>query len=654
MDYAKQLRTVDYAQKKLEFKRMSIIEKASKSDNPDDLIAAATAVQKIQQAKASPGKAFFIDPLDFNANLGYKDKAYSLTYTTLKRMASTPIINAIIKTRKNQIADFAEPQADRYSTGFAIRKKAKNGVDSKMDEKDKKIANAITDFILNCGSENSWTNDDFDTFIRKIVDDSLTYDQMTFECIRNRRGKLERFVAVDASTFRMADTAFHEDYKNSFFNNRGADSWYRIPEEHRKEVNGYLPQYVQIYQNAVVNEFYPWELCFAVRNPTTSIYSNGYGVSELEELINVVTSMLWGDEYNRRFFSQGSAPKGLLRVKGGMSESALQQFKQQWQAMISGVMQSWKTPVVEADVDWIDLQRSNRDMEYSAWMEYLIKQACAIYSIDPSEIGWDISRSGGNSGLFEKSEAERIQNSKDKGLYPILKFIQRKINKYIVEQINPEFEFVFMGLNGMTIEQELDMDIKKLNAFQTLNETREKWDLPAIKETGDIVENSIFWQAQSAKQQQEMQAQQQQMGGGFGGDDQGGGEDDWGGYDDEEGGEQDEENYNPFESYADEDEEGDETSDEEETEDEEPEEDENEGNSDEEENEEEDEEPEEDESEEDEETDEEDNDEDDEDTENDESEDENEEEDNKKRKNKNPFVKAFEDFLAKEEQELNK
>lgn len=587
MNYAKQLKTVDYAQRKLEMKRMSIIEKAAKSDSPDDLIAAAEAVSKIQKASITPAKAFFIDPLDFNANLGYKDKAYSLTYTTLKRMAGTPIINAIIKTRKNQIADFAEPQADRYSTGFVIRKKAKNGVESKMDEKDKKIANAITDFILNCGSENSWTNDDFDTFIRKIVDDSLTYDQMTFECIRNRRGKLERFVATDASTFRMADSAFREDYKNAFFNNRGADAWYRQPDIRREEVNGYLPQYVQIYQNAVVNDFYPWELCFAVRNPTTSIYSNGYGVSELEELINVVTSMLWGDEYNRRFFSQGSAPKGLLRVKGGMSESALQQFKQQWQAMISGVMQSWKTPVVEADVDWIDLQKNNRDMEYSSWMEYLIKLACAIYSIDPSEIGWDISRSSGNGGLFEKSEAERIQNSKDKGLYPILKFIQRKINKYIVEQINPDFEFVFMGLNGMTIEQELEMDIKKLNSFQTLNETREKWNLPAIKEIGDIVENSIYWQAESARQQreqQEQQAQMQQQMGGYGDEEQV--EGDWG----EE--EEDNEDYNPFDAFV-EDNSGEE--------DEEP-----------------------------------------------------EEESDEEKAETNSFVKAFENFLANEEKELNK
>ena len=534
-NYADQLRAVDMAEQKLIAKRFRLIEKAAKSDNPTDMIAAAQTIEKMQHKPQDNAKAYFIDPLQFSSNLGYKDKMFSLTYTTLRRMAKTPIINSIIKTRKNQIADFAEPQADRYNTGFVIRKKAKMGIEQKMDESDKKIANAITDFIMNCGGQSSWTNDDFDTFIRKIVEDSLTFDQMTFECVRNRRGKLEYFVATDAATFRIAESAFRTDYDNQFFHRLGSGVYSDIELRNLdKAINGYYPQYVQVYQTAVVNEFYPWELCFGVRNPSTFINANGYGCSELEDLINVITALLWGDEYNRRFFSQGSAPKGLLRIKSGMNEKTLQQFKQQWQAMISGVMQSWKTPVVEADVDWIDLQKNNRDMEYTSWMEYLIKLACAIYSIDPTEIGWDISRSGGNSGLFEGSQAERLQHSKDKGLYPILKFIQRKINKYIVEQINPDFEFVFMGLNGMTIEKELEMDIKKIGSFATINEIREKWDMKRIDEIGDIIENSVFYQAYNSKKQQEMQAQQ--MGGGFGDYEESQGED---------------EDWNPFEDYED-------------------------------------------------------------------------------------------------------
>ena len=508
-DYAKQLDAINLAEAKLQAKRFRTLEKALKSDSPTDMVKANQIIAAIQnKAQTENPKSFFIDPLEFNANLGYKDKAFSLTYTTLKRMSKTPIINSIIKTRKNQVADFAEPQEDKYSTGFVIRKKHKNGVEQKMTEQDKKIAFAITDFIMKGGNAGQWGVDDFDTFIRKIVEDSLVFDQMTFEIVRNRRGKIESFLATDASTFRISDSFYEKDYDNSFFHRNGAGV-YNERNDFGPKVKGYYPAYVQVYQNAKVNEFYPWELCFGVRNPSTSIYANGYGCSELEDLINVVTSMLWGDEYNRRFFSQGSAPKGLLRIKGTNNEAALQQFKQQWQSMITGVMQGWKTPVIEADVDWIDLQKNNRDMEYSSWMEYLIKISCAIYSIDPTEIGWDISRGSGNSGLFEGSQAERLQHSKDKGLYPLLKFIQRKLNKYIVEQINPDFELVFMGLNGMTISEELDLDVKKLNSFQTINEIREKHELKPI-EGGDVIENSTFVQAKNAA---DMKAQQQQMSG---------------------------------------------------------------------------------------------------------------------------------------------
>lgn len=532
--YAKQLDAISLAEAKLKAKKFRTLEKALRSESPDDMVRASQVLQQIQPKVDQNKKSFFIDPLEFNANLGYKDKPFSLTYVTLKRMSKTPIINSIIKTRKNQVADFAEPQENKYSTGFVIRKKPKGGVEQKMDNKDNKIAFAITDFILKGGNTSQWGYDDFDTFIRKIVEDSLVYDQMTFECVRNRRGQLESFIATDAATFRIADSFFDKDYDNVFFQRHGANVW-KDRSDFGPKVHGYYPAYVQVYQNMKVNEFYPWELCFGIRNPSTSIWANGYGCSELEELINVVTSMLWSDEYNRRFFSQGSAPKGFFRVKGTNNEAALQQFKQQWQSMITGVMQSWKTPVIEADVDWIDLQKNNRDMEYSSWIEYLIKIACAVYSIDPSEIGWDISRSNGNAGLFEGSQEQRLKHSKDKGLYPLLKFLQRKLNKYIVEQINPDYELVFVGLNGLTIEEELKMDIDKVNSFMTVNEAREKYEMKPL-EGGDAPNNSAFLQNKNA---QAMAQQQAAMGGAPNG---------------EEG---NAEEQNPFDLYAEEDDEED-------------------------------------------------------------------------------------------------
>lgn len=484
------LDSISSLEQKLAVKKMMLLEKAMTGNSPGDLITAQKVLQQNDAINSGKKKSFLIDPLEFNHNFGYKDKPFSLSYATLKRMSKTPIINAILKTRKNQIADFAEPQADKYSTGFIIRKKRKLG-EAERDNTPEEWAKIeeLQNMILNCGVSSGWHTDDFETFIRKLVEDSLTYDQMTFEIVRDRSGKLYEFFATDASTFRLADSYDDDMYSG----------------DEREMVAGHYPSYVQIYQGAVKGVFYPWELCFGVRNPSTNLYNQGYGMSELEELVSTVTSMLWADEYNKRFFSQGSAPKGLLRVKGNVNEKQLQAFRQEWLSMITGVQQSWKTPIVDADIDWIDLQKSNRDMEYNSWTEYLIKLSCAIFAIDPNEIGFNISTTPGTKSLFESNNEGQLKHSKDKGLYPILKFIQRKINKFIVSQIDPDYEFCFVGLNGMTIQEELDVEVKKLANFQTVNEIRKKYSLEPV-EGGDIILNPTYSQQLMMKQQQQQQA----------------------------------------------------------------------------------------------------------------------------------------------------
>lgn len=475
-------------QAKLSIKKGLLLDEALHSTSPSAIIKAQKVMQANMEQNNGQKKSFVIDPMDFNQNFGYKDKPFSLSYQTLRKMAKTPIINAIIKTRKNQIADFAEPQADRYSTGFIIRKKRKLGEPERDNTPEEwRRIEEIQQIMLNCGVQDSWNNDDFETFIRKIIDDSLTFDQMTFEVVRDRSGALYEFFATDAATHRLADSYDDDEYDG---------------DSKREMVNGHYPSYVQLYQGNVKADYYPWELCFGIRNPSTALHCVGYGISELEELVSTVTSMLWADEYNKRFFSQGSAPKGLLRVKGQVNEKQLQAFRQEWLSMVSGVHQSWKTPIVDADIDWIDLQKNNKDMEYSAWSEYLIKLACAIYAIDPNEIGFDISASAGQKSMFESNNEGKLKHSKDKGLYPLLKFVQRKLNKYIVSQIDPNYEFQFVGLNGMSIQEELDIEIKKLSNFQTVNEIRKKYSLDPI-EGGDTILNPTFVQQAMMKAQQE-------------------------------------------------------------------------------------------------------------------------------------------------------
>ena len=64
-----------------------------------------------------------------------------------------------------------------------------------------------------------------------------------------------------------------------------------------------------------------------------------------------------------------------------------------------------------------------------------------------------------------------------------------------------------MGLNGLTIEDELDMDIKKVGCFMTVNEAREKYDLKPL-EGGDIPTNAILVQNKNNEAQMQQQSEE--------------------------------------------------------------------------------------------------------------------------------------------------
>jgi len=321
---------------------------------------------------------------------------------------------------------------------------------------------------------------------------------MNFEVVTDKRNKFYEAFPVDAKTIRISSTFDDDDYKDALY-------------QESKEIKGYYPSYVQIYDGVVENEFYPWELCFGVRNPDTDIHNFGYGISEVEELVRVITAMLWADDYNMRFFSQGSAPKGILKVNGSVSPQKLQEFKQQWQAMVSGVHNAWKTPVIESgEIDFINMQTNNRDMEYSQWNEYLIKVGCATFSISPEEVGFAGTSSSANT-VFESNNENKVKHSKDKGLYPLLKFYQNRLNRYIIERIDPEYNIRFVGMDAMSKAEELDAAVKKVSNYMTLDEVREEMGHEPLKREGvsDNVMSSMFSQFLMMQQQAESGIEEQ-------------------------------------------------------------------------------------------------------------------------------------------------
>lgn len=503
-----QLKELQHEKGTLAQREFQLISKAMESNNPNDIMKANSYWEDVQKRQDSGVKTELVDPNDWAQGTGYRRKPFKLDYSTMRRMVSTtPIIKAIVGTRQAQVSAFSSPQKNKYETGFVVRKKQDFYSEDEVEvtSEDKKTINEITKFILNGGdAENSWNGDTFDMFLKKLTADSMTLDQGCFEVVRNRAGKPTQYLAVDGATIYLADT-----YDDNLPNDDNGTNSQETQKRERK--NGYLPSYVQVIDGVIHNEYWPWELCFGVRNATTDIRANGYGKSEVEELVSIITWMLYGDSYNGKFFSQGSNPKGMLKVGSGVNRNRLAEFRQQWLAMVSGVSNAWKVPVMEGDVEWIDMQKGNRDMEFSQWQEYLIKVACAVFKIAPEEIGFTIDKSGGLGGDSESDV--RLRYSRDKGLKPLLKSIEFWINKWLVNPINDGFEFKFVGLDQDNEEKELDLLNKKVEHGMGFKEYRKAIGLPEELEEGDFPLNSVYAQISAAQQQAEMMGDQSMMNG---------------------------------------------------------------------------------------------------------------------------------------------
>jgi hypothetical protein len=262
----------------------------------------------------------------------------------------------------------------------------------------------------------------------------------------------------------------------------------------------------------VVEEFYNGELAFCIRNPRSDINIQPYGLSELEILIKQVTAHLWAEDYNSRYFSQGGTTKGILNLKGqNISKTQLDAFRRQWTAQLTGLTGAWKTPVVSVDgLEYINVSQSNREMEYEMWMNYLINMVSAVYQIDPSEINFPNRGGAGGKGggLGDGGIEDRLENSRDKGLRPLLRFIESSINRHIIRRFSNKFKFTFIGLDPESENDGLASIDKSVRSFRTIDEVRAEKGLKPLEQGGDIVLDPTYTNYLLQLQQQQQMAQQ--------------------------------------------------------------------------------------------------------------------------------------------------
>ena len=432
---------------------------------------AIESAQSLARTGAKPMSKFY-DPYSIFMGREWLAKAGSaLTFTDLRMMAKNPIIGSIIQTRLNQVAAFCHQSNGSYEAGFQIKSNTGDGDSSKLSNKQAEVAK----FVQTAGMS-GYGDSNLEEYARKVIRDSLVMDQCCGEVVMRNNGIPAYMVAVDGSTIR------------------------RLMKSLQYVAGTSDPIYAQVIDEVVVAQYTKQQLMYGIRNPSTDIRSNGYGSSELEMLVNVVTTLANAEKYNSTSLAQGGTQKGLLVIKGDVDEPQLESFKRDFRSAIQNAAHTWKPPVLrigpEANVDWVTLDRANKDMEYSQLFDFIVKLATGVYQISPDEVNWQVGQSGA-SVTYNSGVKDRLSYSQDKGLRPLLQFFAGHLNASVVSRVDPNLSLEFTGL-GTSKTEEVELRTKEVGSFKTLNEVRADANLPPL-EGGDVVLNPVLASMSTAK-----------------------------------------------------------------------------------------------------------------------------------------------------------
>lgn len=487
-----------------------------------DIVGRRSPANIQKSARDPKPKAWNWNPSEFAQSISSLTEIYSglhpgtlgMDYATLYTASRVAVIGAIIGTRVSQIAEFASPQKSRYGTGYRIR--LRDFHDKRSPTKAQRgMMRDITRMIEDAGGDvtRGYTRG-FEAFVRALMRDSFTYDQANFEIIRSRgathtvngvaRRKILGFVPVDATTMRRARPKAKDYNSGQYGYNEGV-------------------KYVQMVDNQKRATFTDEEMSWCVRRPRTWLSVAGYGYPELEELTRTVTDLLNATTYNSVNFSNGIHASTILAVKSSMDQQVFEAFQRNIHAMMYGVHNAKRAAVVQLDPEFnediqnISLTQSNREMEYGDWINFLLKIVCAVYLMDPAEIGFVYGNEGGGQTMNGAGPEQRIVHSKERGLRPTLRQLESWINRSIVYEYDPDFEFEFVGIDAVTEAQQLELDSKAVRTFKTVNQVRAEHDLdPLDHPLADLILDGTYISSavqlmmyEKGQQQAQEQADQQ-------------------------------------------------------------------------------------------------------------------------------------------------
>lgn len=459
-------------------------------------------------------RAYLTDPyFDYNSQQTvYKSRASKISYRTLKDASLRDwVVSAIIQARCDTMLRFARPQAKHLDMGFKIKKKSHLGP---ITHEEREFIENLEDFLFHCGRKEGTPQGEemlFGEFLKLCTRDALTFGHIAVEKILTMGGALHRFRPVPADSMYLVNNRVSRELleqqigQSEKMREQTNQQSKNIPandqEFNTPDISYY--KYVQLSTlNQVLTAWGDEDMIWLNANAQNFADLNGYCYSALELAVINVTRHMDVETYNAKFFTNGYAARGLLHLKGTVTQAQLTAFRRQFYNTINGTQNAWRTPIVAGldEVQWIPISGTAKEMEYLNYNNHLMRAICSQFQVDPLELGLDylISGQGRASSSAAQNNEAKINYSRERGLLPILLLFEDMVNSHIFPAIDPDiskmYEFRFTGIDEESAQVFLSNQQAAMTVYSSLNDLFKEVGKSTIQHpVADLPLNQSFW-----------------------------------------------------------------------------------------------------------------------------------------------------------------
>lgn len=406
------------------------------------------------------------------------------------------LVAAILRTRAGQLSQFGKKRADRFDKGIEIKIKPEFNklLNTEQFEKVTERIKRLETLLLNCGHTEGLENQQKMTLSQYLaisVQNALTFGWMGTEMIYDRetdpdangRFPFNRFRPIDSGTiYKTVRNGEQAGVNTRILAIRELEritgdkikvDYDKLREDRYawcQQVEGIAKQYFT-HEELLMHDFYP----------CTDVEKNGYPVPPIETAISSITTHISIDTWKRLYFQNGRATRGALVIKSDDVDSpTLEKFRQEFQASINGVQNSFRTPLMgispTEDIDWLSFANDKADDSFEFIYDQIARNILATFQLSPDEIpGYGhLSKSSNSQTLSESNNEFKMEAARDSGLVPIIQHLETFFNQRLIPIIDPVLAkivvFKMAGLDAKSEDQEVTQLQQMMPTHMTYDE----------------------------------------------------------------------------------------------------------------------------------------------------------------------------------------